>query len=67
MAVSNIVAQVTGGQKKIVDNVTTIKDLRLQMNLADNYVATMDGTPVNDNDYIKEKAFVSFAEKVKGA
>ena len=67
MSVNNVIAQATGGQKKIVDNVATVGDVKTQLGLSANYVGSVNGQPANDTDSVKSGDFVTFAEKVKGA
>jgi hypothetical protein len=64
--VNNVIAQVTGGAKKILDGVSTAKDIRLALNLGENYIASINGNPASDSDTLSQGDFVTFAEKVKG-
>ena len=63
---SNIIGQATGGAKKIIDSADTVNDVRLALNLPENYIASINGTPASHTDEVSNGDFVSFAEKVKG-
>jgi hypothetical protein len=65
---NSVTGQVTGGQSKTFDNVSTIKDLAAQMGLGDNYSVKINGIEAA-NGYdsgLQDFEFVTFGEKVKG-
>lgn len=64
---SNVIAQVLGGQKRILDGVATVRDCRSKLGLGNNYTASVNGTPASDTDLVRAQDFVSFSESVKGA
>lgn len=63
----NVIAQVLGGRKKVLDGVSTVSDVRREMSLGANYTASIDGEAARDADAVSEGQFVSFSESVKGA
>ena len=65
MAVS-VSAQAVGGSLKIVENVTTVADVKKQLGLP-NYTATVNGEPAEDGEELEANVFVSLAPAVKGA
>jgi hypothetical protein len=67
MSVSNVIAQVSGGEKKVLDNVTTVGDVKEILKLAANYQGAIDGVPADDSAELSVGDYVTFAEKVKGA
>lgn len=66
---ANVIAQVVGGQKKIIDKeVETVGDVRTELYLSANYKASVNGEPSDsDSEELEDRDFVSFAEQVKGA
>lgn len=63
----NIIGQVLGGQKKILDNVSSVGDVRRALGLGNQYRASVDGTPAEDGQFLRDGNYVSFSEAVKGA
>lgn len=64
---TNLIAQVVGGQKKIIDNANTVAEVRAQLGLSAGYKGAVDGEPVEDSFQLQNGNYVSFAEAVKGA
>lgn len=62
---SNVVAQVLGGEKKVLDNVGTVSDVKAKLN-AQSYTATVNGDSANDDQELENGDFVSLAQAVKG-
>ena len=62
----NVIALATGGERKLVDGVSTVADVKAKLNLTANYIGSINGTPANDSDAVEAGDFVTFAEKVKG-
>lgn len=61
-------AQVLGGAEKTLadDSVKTVGDVKRQMGVSENYEATVNGEPA-DNDYqLSDFEYVSLAPAVKG-
>jgi len=66
MSAENVIAQVLGGAKKVLDNVTTVGQAREQMGLEKDYAATVNGEAQSDDYTLRGGDFVSFSRKVKG-
>lgn len=67
MAAQNVIAQVVGGQKKILDDVSTVADVRRSLGLTASYKAAVNGEPAADSVTLRQGDYVSFSEAVKGA
>lgn len=63
----NVISQVLGGAKKVLDNVNTVSDIRRELGLGTQYRASIDGSPAQDGDSVRDGNYVSFSEAVKGA
>lgn len=63
----NVVSQVLGGAKRVLDDVFTVRDVRGQLGLGANYRASVDGSPAEDGAAVRDGNYVSFSEAVKGA
>jgi sulfur carrier protein ThiS len=62
---NNVIAQVQGGEKKILENVETVADVRAKMS-ATGYAASVNGEPADDSDEVSDQDFISFAVATKG-
>lgn len=62
----NVIAQPLGGEKKVLDDVYTLLDVKNKLALTGNYTATVNGNPQSDDYAIEEGDFVSLAPAVKG-
>lgn len=61
----NVVSQVLGGEKKVLDNVHTVGDVKAALN-AQNYTASVNGEPAQNSDTLSDGDFVSLSQAVKG-
>ncbi len=61
----NIIAQVLGGEKKVLDGVTTVKDVTDQLGVT-GYTATVNGDQQAPHFVLEDGDFVSLAQAVKG-
>lgn len=61
----NIIAQVLGGEKKVLDDVGTVKDVKVALN-ATSYTATVNGDQQADHYEVEDGDFVSLSQAVKG-
>jgi molybdopterin converting factor small subunit len=61
----NVIAQVLGGEKKILDNVVTVKDVQSKLSV-DGYTATVNGNTETADYQLEDGDFVSLAPAVKG-
>ncbi len=62
---NNIIAQVSGGSKQVVDNVETISALKAKLNLT-GYTAFLNGAPAEDSETLTEGDRVTLAVAAKG-
>lgn len=63
----NVIAQVLGGQKRILDGASTVSDVRRQLGIGAQFAAQVNGSAAGDSQYLDDQDFVTFAEQVKGA
>lgn len=63
----NVIAQVVGGQKKLLDVASNVANARQQLGLSASYKASINGEPAGEDDTLSDKDYVSFSEAVKGA
>jgi hypothetical protein len=62
----NVVGQVAGGTKRLLDNVNTVADVARELGASTGYTASVNGDPANMNDSIDDSDMVTFAKSVKG-
>lgn len=62
---NNVIAQILGGDKKVLDNVNTVKDVKEKLGVS-GYTASINGDPAQDTDTVTEGDFVSLSQAVKG-
>lgn len=62
----NVVVQVLGGDKKVLDNVDTVADVRSKLNIESAYQASVNDEEADDSYDLGDNDFVTFTEKVKG-
>lgn len=62
---NNVIVQVLGGKKQVLDNVDTVGEVKKQLD-AGMYTASVDGETVGDDTVLDDGQFVSLAEAVKG-
>jgi sulfur carrier protein ThiS len=62
---NNIIAQVMGGAKQILDGVNTVADVKTRMN-AQGYTALVNGSPADDSYALSEGDIVTLSKAVKG-
>lgn len=63
---NNVIAQVFGGEKKVLDGVSTVADVKAKMGCTANYAALVNGSPAADSDELSEGDFVTLSVAVKG-
>lgn len=63
---NNIIAQVAGGDKKILEDVETVADVRSKLGIGSEYTAAVNGRPADNSDSLEEGNRVTFAQSVKG-
>lgn len=64
---NNVIAQVLGGKKNVLDGVATVADARSKLGLPAHYQGSVNMAPANDSDELVSGDYVSFSEAVKGA
>lgn len=62
---NNVVAQVLGGEKKVLDNVNTVGDVKEELG-AEAYTASVNGDPAKNDYQLDDGDFVSLSQAVKG-
>lgn len=62
---NNVIAQVLGGEKKVLDNVSTVRDAQTRLG-AEGYTAAINGSPANVDEALDEGDIVTFSKAVKG-
>lgn len=62
---NNVVAQVIGGSKQVLDGVETVADVKAKLD-AKYHVAQINGMPANDDAKVKDSDFLSLAKAAKG-
>lgn len=62
----NVTAAISGGKKRVFDEVDNLTELKDEMGLDGSYVITVNGETVNEDDDLPDYSFVTFGEKVKG-
>lgn len=66
MAAKNVITQVLGGDKKVLDEADSVGSARDMISLSSDYTATVNGQPASDSDVLRDGDFVAFSRKVKG-
>lgn len=61
----NVIAQVLGGEKKILDDVNTVADVTSKLGVA-GYTATVNGDQQSPSYELDDGDFVSLSQAVKG-
>ncbi len=61
----NVIAQVVGGSKKILDNCETVGDVKKELGCS-TYTANVNGEPASDDDTLSDGDFVTLAKSAKG-
>lgn len=62
----NIIAQVAGGSKQVLDDVDTVGELRSKLSLGTGYTAAVNGDSQSDDYNLDDGDFVTFAKATKG-
>ena len=62
---ANVIVKVQGSQEPQEINASNISALKSQLGL-ENYTATINGSPANDNSELSDYNVVHFSESVKG-
>jgi sulfur carrier protein ThiS len=62
---NNVIAQILGGEKRILDGVNTVADVKAKMG-ASGYAAAVNGSPADDSQTLSEGDIVTLSKAVKG-
>lgn len=62
----NIIAQVSGGTKQVLDGVTTVAEIKRQLGVSEGYTAAVNGDPAGDGDTLQDGDMVTLSKAVKG-
>lgn len=62
---NNVIVQVLGGKKEVFDNVETITDVKLKLQLP-NHTGIVNGDSETDSHQLVDGDFISLAPAVKG-
>jgi sulfur carrier protein ThiS len=63
---NNVIVQVAGGSKQVLDGVSTVADVRSKLGTTDGYTASLNGDPVESGATLEDNDMVTFAKAVKG-
>lgn len=61
----NVIAQIVGGEKKVLDDVNTVADARGKMGAA-GYTATLNDRPATDTESLRDMDKLVFSVAAKG-
>jgi len=64
--VDNVIAQVLGGEKVVVDQVETVQDVLNQLELSGSYACSVNGEPESPEFQLCTGDYVTIAPAVKG-
>ena len=63
---NNVVAQVQGGNKVVLDDVNTVGEVAAKLNASEGYAASVNGDSASFSDELEDSDVVTFAKAVKG-
>lgn len=63
---NNVIAQIQGGSKQVLENVDTVADVKRKLSASTGYTAAINGDPADDSESVEEGDFVTLAKSVKG-
>lgn len=63
---NNVVAQVLGGDKKVLDGVFTVQDVMSKTGTTSGYTASVNGDSQSPSYTLEDGDFVSLSQAVKG-
>ncbi len=63
---NNVIGQVAGGTKQVMDNVETVADVASKLGASSGYTASINGDPAGMSDSLEDSDMVTFAKSVKG-
>lgn len=63
---NNIIAQISGGSKQVLDNVYTVNEVKIKLGAEAGYTAAVNGDPAEDSEALEDGDVVTLAKAVKG-
>lgn len=63
---NNIIGQVAGGTKTVIDNVGTVQEVKQRLGATEGYTAAINGSPADDSQSLNDGDMVTFSKAVKG-
>jgi hypothetical protein len=63
---NNVIAQALGGEKKVLDSVSTVQDVSTRLGLSGGYTASVNGSSADFAASLDDGDIVTFAKAVKG-
>lgn len=63
---NNIIAQVMGGSKQVLDGVSTVGEAKTKLGCTEGYLGYVNGSPENDCFSLEDGDMVTFSKAVKG-
>lgn len=62
----NIIVQVAGGSKQVMDDVYSVGEIKRRLGLTDGYTAALNGDTASDDTNLEEGDMVTLSKAVKG-
>ncbi len=62
----NVIAQILGGDKKVLDDVYTVRDVKSKLGVAEGYTAAVNGDTAEDSEELQEGDVVTLSKALKG-
>lgn len=63
---NNIIGQVAGGIKTVLDNVESVQDVKQRLGATEGYTAAVNGNPADNDQVLEDGDMVTFSKAVKG-
>lgn len=63
---NNIIGQVAGGSRTVLDGVETVKDVALKLGVGAGYTAAVNGDTAELEEELNDQDMVTFSKAVKG-
>lgn len=63
---NNIIGQVAGGTKMVLDNVESVQDVKQRLGATEGYTAAVNGSPADNEQVLEDGDMVTFSKAVKG-
>lgn len=63
---NNVVGHVIGSDKKVLDEVSTVADVKSKLKIGADYTASLNGQQASDSEEVSAGDYVTFSRAVKG-